>query len=78
MAPVITRIIIFLFSLLIIVLLLAGAAKGEDNLRFRLLNSKEMIKQELPLDGSNKVIITESQEYPRRTYLFEPIVIFDD
>ena len=36
-----------------------------------------MIKQELPLDGSNKVIITESQEYPRRTYLFEPIVIFD-
>ena len=78
MAPVITRIIIFLFSLLIIVLLLAGAAKGEDNLRLRLLNSKEMIKQELPLESGNQVIITESQEYPRRTYLFEPIVIFDD
>ena len=46
MAPVITRIIIFLFSLLIIVLLLAGAAKGEDNLRFRLLNSKEMIVED--------------------------------
>ena len=78
MAPVIKRIIIFLFSLLIIVLLLAGAAKGEDNLRLRLLNSKEMIKQELPLKSDNQVIITESQEYPRRTYLFEPIVIFDD
>ena len=78
MAPVIKRIIIFLFSLLIIVLLLAGAAKGEDNLRLRLLNSKEMIKQELPLESGNQVIITESQEYPRRTYLFEPIVIFDD
>ena len=78
MAPVITRIIIFLFSLLIIVLLLAGAAKADDNLRFRLLNSKEMIKQELPLESDNQVIITESQEYPRRTYLFEPIVIFDD
>jgi len=77
-APVIKRIIIFLFSLLIIVLLLAGAAKGEDNLRLRLLNSKEMIKQELPLESGNQVIITESQEYPRRTYLFEPIVIFDD
>ena len=63
---------------LIIVLLLAGAAKGEDNLRLRLLNSKEMIKQELPLESGNQVIITESQEYPRRTYLFEPIVIFDD
>ena len=78
MAPVIKRIIIFLFSLLIIVLLLAGAAKGEDNQKFHLLNSKEMIKQELPLDGGNQVIITESQEYPRRTYLFDPIVIFDD
>ena len=78
MAPVIKRIIIFLFSLLIIVLLLAGAAKGEDNLQLRLLNSKEMIKQELPLESGNQVIITESQEYPRRTYLFEPIVIFDD
>ena len=78
MAPVIKRIIIFLFSLLIIVLLLAGAAKGEDNLRLRLLNSKEMIKQELPLESGNQVIIAESQEYPRRTYLFEPIVIFDD
>ncbi len=78
MVPVIKRIIIFLFSLLIIVLLLAGAAKGEDDLRLRLLNSKEMIKQELPLESDNQVIITESQEYPRRTYLFEPIVIFDD
>ena len=37
-----------------------------------------MIKQELPLESGNQVIITESQEYPRRTYLFEPIVIFDD
>ena len=79
MAPVITRIIIFLFSLLIIVLLLAGAAKGEDNIRFQLLSSKEMIKKELPLDqGSSKIIITESQEYPKRTYSFDPLVLFND
>ena len=79
MAPVIKRIIIFLFSLLIIVLLLAGAAKGEDTLRFDLLNSKEIIKQELPLDSrSSRMIVNQVEEYPKRTFIFDPIVIFDD
>ena len=79
MAPVITRIIIFLFSLLIIVLLLSGAAKSEDNIRFQLLSSKEMIKNELQLEPiGEKIIISESQEYPKRTYSFDPLVLFDD
>ena len=79
MAPVIKRIIIFLFSLLIIVLLLAGAAKGEDTLRFDLLNSKEIIKQELPLDSrSSRMIVNQVEEYPKRTFIFDPIVIFDE
>ena len=74
MAPVIKRIIIFLFSLLIIVLLLAGAAKGDQ-----LLSSKEFIKKELPLDqGNDKLIITEAQEYPKRTFYFDPLVVFDE
>ena len=74
MAPVIKRIIIFLFSLLIIVLLLAGAAKGDQ-----LLSSKEFIKKELPLDqGNDKLIITEAQEYPKRTFYFDPLVVFNE
>jgi len=73
-ASVIKRIIIFLFTLLIIVLLLAGAAKGDQ-----LLSSKEFIKKELPLDqGNDKLIITEAQEYPKRTFYFDPLVVFDE
>ena len=73
------RIIIFVFSLLIIVLLLAGAAIGEENIRIQLLSSKEIIKKELPLkEGSEKIIITETEEYPKRTYSFDPLVLFND
>ena len=38
-----------------------------------------MIKNELPLEPiGEKIIISESQEYPKRTYSFDPLVLFDD
>ena len=80
MAEITKRIIIFLISLLLIIFYLVSAttsyAKTPES--FSLLSPKQMIKQEISNIPENNIIFNEAQEYPLRSFTFDPIIYFNE
>ncbi len=80
MAEITKRIVLFLISLVLIILYLVSATTSYANSpeSFSLLSPKQMIKQEISNVPENNIIFNEAQEYPLRSFTFDPIIYFND
>ena len=80
MAEITKRIILFIISLILICIYLVSAAPSNAKTpeSFSLLSPKQMIKQEIANVPENNIIFNEAQEYPLRSFTFEPIIYFND
>jgi len=79
-AEITKRIILFLISLLLIILYLVSATTSYANNTesYSLLSPKQMIKQEIANVPENSIIFNEAQEYPLRSFTFDPIIYFNE
>ncbi len=80
MAEITKRIVLFLISLVLIILYLVSATTSYANTleSFSLLSPKQMIKQEISNVPENNIIFNEAQEYPLRSFTFDPIIYFNE
>ena len=80
MAEITKRIVLFLISLVLIILYLVSATTSYANNSesFQNISPKQMIKQEIANVPENSIIFNEAQEYPLRSFTFDPIIYFNE
>ena len=80
MAEITKRIVLFLISLVLIILYLVSATTSYANNSesFQNISPKQMIKQEIVNVPENSIIFNEAQEYPLRSFTFDPIIYFNE
>ena len=80
MAEITKRIVLFLISLVLIILYLVSATTSYANNSesFQTISPKQMIKQEIANVPENSIILNEAQEYPLRSFTFDPIIYFNE